>query len=57
MGRRDLTENEIWLLRRYAREQPDKMVQDRIERLCGEVLELRQREAESRHLHGLEGDY
>ena len=57
MARRDLTELEIVELRLAARKMADQVVKDRIERLCGEVLELRNREAISRQLHDLEGEY
>jgi hypothetical protein len=57
MARRDLSELEIAELRLYARKLPDQMVKDRIERLCGEVLELRNREAHARQMHDLEGEY
>jgi hypothetical protein len=57
VGRRDLSHDEISQLRAYARKLPDQVVKDRIERLCGEVLELRDREASVRHMNDLEGEW
>lgn len=57
MSRRDLSEAEIASLRRQARLIADPVVKDGIERLCGEVLELRNREAHVRQINELEGDY
>ena len=64
MSRRDLLEWEITQIqnkaRRVARGEPwdiSTIDADRLLRLTGELLELRNREAHSRHLHGLEGDY
>lgn len=56
MSRRDLTEAEIQDLRLWARNQAPG-IRSTIERLVGEVLELREREAHSRSLHELEGEY
>jgi hypothetical protein len=64
-GRTDLLEREITQLKVKAQRVVDdkepwnvsKLDADRILRLTGEVLELRNREAEVRHLHGLEGEY
>lgn len=52
-GRRDLTEAEIRDVRRLARtlEPHDR---NQVERLIGEVEELRAREAASRQIQGLE---
>lgn len=65
MSRTDLIEREITQLRvkaqRVVADQEawsvSKLDADRILRLTGEVLALRSREAEVRHLHGLEGEY
>jgi|HubBroStandDraft_6_1064221.scaffolds.fasta_scaffold569191_2 hypothetical protein len=65
MARTDLLEHEIAQLRRKAQRVIDvgdvwtvsKLDADRLVRLTGEVIELRNREAHSRHLHDLEGEY
>jgi chromosome condensin MukBEF complex kleisin-like MukF subunit len=65
MARTDLVEREITQLRTKAQrvasdQEPwsvSKLDADRILRLTGEVLALRNREAEVRHLQGLEGEY
>jgi len=65
MARTDLMEIELSQLRTKAQrvvaeKEPwlvSKLDADRILRLTGEVLTLRSREAEVRHLHGLEGEY
>lgn len=65
MSRTDLVEREITQLRvkaqRVVADQEQwavsKLDADRILRLTGEVLALRNREAEVRHLHDLEGEY
>ena len=65
MARTDLQEHEISQLQKKARrvlaEPPDpwevsKLDADRLLRLTGEVLELRNREAHVRQIQGLEGD-
>jgi chromosome condensin MukBEF complex kleisin-like MukF subunit len=48
-AQRVVGEKEPWLV--------SKLDADRILRLTGEVLALRSREAEVRHVHGLEGEY
>jgi hypothetical protein len=65
MARTDLIEREITQLKVKASRVIDdkeawsvsKIDADRILRLTGEIIELRNREAEVRHLHGLEGEY
>lgn len=65
MSRTDLLERELTQLRTKAQrviadQEPwavSKLDADRILRLTGEVLALRNREAEVRQLHGLEGEY
>lgn len=65
MARTDLLEREIAQLKVKATRVIDdkeawsvsKIDADRILRLTGEIIELRNREAEVRHLHGLEGEY
>jgi len=56
MGRRDLTDAEIRDVRAWAREQ-DPRRSDQLQRLIGELQELREREAVQRHLAGLEEQY
>jgi hypothetical protein len=65
MARTDLLEHEISQLKRKAQRVIDpgepwsvsKLDAERLLRLTGEVNELRNREAASRHLHDLEGEY
>ena len=69
MARRDLTEAEIAEAKRIARElaagaytdvngrRAAGRLSDFVERLTGEVLALREREAHSRQIHDLEGEY
>lgn len=65
MARTDLLEHEISQLTRKARRVIDpgepwsvsKLDADRLLRLTGEVIELRNREAHSRQMHDLEGEY
>lgn len=65
MSRRDLTELEIREARILARQLGGQKIEaggakrlaDFVERLAGEVLELRDREAHQRQLHDLEGEY
>ena len=69
MSRRDLSESEISELKRVVREigagaytavnmpRAAKRASDLIERLAGEVLALREREAHARQMHDLEGEY
>jgi chromosome condensin MukBEF complex kleisin-like MukF subunit len=65
LARTDLQEHEISQLQRKARRvledraepwEVSKLDADRVLRLTGEVLELRNREAQTRQLHGLEWD-
>lgn len=64
MSRTDLTEEEIRYLKRKAQRVIDpgdgwvvgKLEADQLLRLTGEVIELRNREANTRQLHGLEWD-
>lgn len=64
MARTDLTEGEIRVLERYARRLKDtgtpwevtQLQADQVLRLTGEVMELRNREANVRQAHGLEWD-
>jgi hypothetical protein len=65
MSRTDLTEIEISQLRRKATRvlgensepwEVSKLDADRLLRLTGEILELRNREAHVRQIQGLEGD-
>jgi hypothetical protein len=65
MARTDLLEHEISQLARKARRVIDpgepwsvsKFDAERLLRLTGEVIELRNREAHSRQMHDLEGEY
>lgn len=65
MARTDLIEHEIAQLRRKAQRVIDagepwsvsKLDADRLLRLTGEIIELRNREAHSRQMHDLEGEY
>jgi hypothetical protein len=53
VARRDLNEIEIYDLRVWAKQQSPRE-RDLIERLCGEVKELRDREAGARVMQDLE---
>jgi hypothetical protein len=65
MARTDLLEHEISQLKRKAQRVIDagdvwsvsKLDAERLLRLTGEIIELRNREAHSRQLHDLEGEY
>lgn len=58
MARRDLTEPELRTLSVWAQtECSDQDLRSKVLRLIGEVRELRDREANVQHLHGLEGAY
>jgi hypothetical protein len=65
MARTDLTELELSQIRRKAQRVLDKgevwdvskLDADRLVRLTGEVVELRNREAHVRQMHDLEGEY
>lgn len=65
MARTDLLEHELAQLTRKAQRVIDpgevwtvsKLDAERVVRLTGEVLELRNREAHSRQMHDLEGEY
>lgn len=58
MARRELTEAEMRTLSVWTQtECTDQDLRSKIQRLIGEVRELREREANVRHLHGLEAAY
>ena len=56
MARTDLTEDEIRELTRWATQQEPRKAQ-LVQRLAGEVRQLRERESQTRFLHQLEGEY
>lgn len=57
MARRDLTQEELRELQAEAARTLPARPMDMLNRLIGEVLELRNREAHARQLHDLEGEY